>query len=220
MRHLIHLFSALPTVLLGLGLLLYVGGVPATWFNQFEVRVALEVGILVGWLFTVAMTRVYITNNLRQFSLGSLVAFVAIAAIGIAGIVNGSVASFVAILLWTVVALAYTVRAAFNVSVRECRFCRGFATVGCFGLVFSLAARDPISTTWLPRIMWWDATQWGNGFTWNGAAASGVHLLFVTWFAAFTGGWLASLLLKEPRAGGPDGFAFGSGSDQRNSPVD
>jgi hypothetical protein len=115
------------------------------------------------------------------------------AAIGISAILSGSVFSFAIAFLFTITGLAWCILMACRSQHHEFTFCCGFSVVGIVGVLWSLFSPAAMTETTLVAVMWWDATAWGNGLGWNAASFQGSHYLLLTWLAAYSGGWLASL---------------------------
>jgi hypothetical protein len=82
------------------------------------------------------------------------------------------------------------IAAARTATQHQCAFCRGFGASIWLGIGITLMVRFPITNTPLILIMWWDATEWNNAEGWNAASYLGIIGLILTWFFAFTGGWL------------------------------
>lgn len=149
--------------------------------------------LLCVWLLTVALASMKArSQRTSQFSLKGLLGTVATAAVGLAAVFGGSVFSFVVLLLFTTGGVVWCLRVAFRSLQHDRAFCFGFSVLACIGVLWSLVAPSPITATPLARVMWWDLTDWGNGFGWNGTSFLGSQYLFLTWLAAYSGAWLAS----------------------------
>jgi hypothetical protein len=121
-------------------------------------------------------------------------------ATGIGGFLRGSVALFIGLLGPTLAASFLSLHEARRGTGRCPLFCRGFAVGIWVGVVLSLLARGPVTDTPILQVMWWDATEWGGGLSWNGAAYQGVNYLLLTWFFALCVGWLAGLYEDRRKA--------------------
>jgi hypothetical protein len=147
------------------------------------------------WLLAVALTLRTATNHqISQFSLKALLGAFATSAIGLAAVFNGSVFSFVVLLLFTAGATAWLLYSTWRFRPTNGAFCLGFCVLICIGAVWSLLAPSPVTQTRLVRIMWWDITEWGNGLAWNMASFLGAKYLLFTWLAAYGGGLSTSAI--------------------------
>lgn len=165
-------------------------------------------------LLTVALVAMKAKNQRTcRFSLKRLLGLVTAAAIGLAIFLNGSVFNYIVICLFTTAGVGWCLRVAIRAPQRDRAFCFGFSVVACMGISWSLIAPFPITETPLVTSMWWHlngyrvpaaAVIWRNAFVWNGASWLANHCLFLTWLAAYCGGWLASAFasLKKVRPNG------------------
>jgi hypothetical protein len=165
------------------------------------------------WVLTVVMAGGMIKG--REWLLRPLgvLAICVTTAAGLAGLLLGSAALFGVVFAVTVAASVVAVRAATNGTPRHQAFCWAFGVCMWVGAAFTLIAPAPFTGTPNIQVIWWSATGWGNGLSIDAvshfvvASHYAIILLFLTWFLAFTGGWLLGqfAFLREYFANKPVG---------------
>jgi hypothetical protein len=190
-RLLLNLGVLLAAAALVVGLLVSFDAIP---LRRDSIRAFFEIwaiGTLTNWAFTVVLAGGLIKGGEWLLRPLGMLAVIVTVAVGVAGFFKASVALF-GLLAALTIAASLVALLEFRSGPRHHQlFCRGFGVCIWVGLVLTLMARAPITGTPIIRIMWWEATQWGDGLSWNGASYLGVIYLFLTWFFALCGGWLA-----------------------------
>jgi hypothetical protein len=187
------LFKALmvvPAIALLVGVLVWFDAIPVGMESRRTFFLVWALGTLGCWVLTVVMAAGMVKGRAWLFCPRGMLAVSGTVATGVAGFFLGSVALFVILLALTMTASLLAMREARSGTPDHRAFSWGFAACNLMGVAFTLMARHPVTGTPIVTIMWWDATEWGNGLSWNGASYLGIEGLLLTWFFGFTGGWL------------------------------
>jgi hypothetical protein len=201
MRHrVVNAFVVVPAVALAVGLLVWFGMVPGGVVTHRGFQVTWVVSTLTSWVLTVLGAAGMTKGWMWLARAGGLLAVGVALAVGLAGVLQGSVVAFCAFLALTMAASALAIAASRSGTRAHRAFCRGFAACTCLSVALTLMAGAPVTGTPLVRVMWWAATEWGNAAGWNGASYLGSVSLILTWFFAVTGGWLSAKCAGSGRA--------------------
>jgi hypothetical protein len=153
---------------------------------------AAQMGRFACWVFTVVMA----CGLMKEGSRLILPLGVLLVVAGLVAFLQGSVAGFGAVLILTLAASLCAIQSATRGPRQYRAFSAGFAASSLLGISFTLLARFPITYTPILQYMWWTLTERGSPWSFIGSAHLGSYYLFLTWFVAYTVGWLMHLYVK------------------------
>jgi hypothetical protein len=194
-----HSPMVLPPLALVLGILVMLDVLPIDMQVYQAFFVVWTFGTFACWVVTVVMAASAILARRWLWHPLALLVLTVTVSFGLAGLLNGSTALFCVFFMCTLAASAFAIYAGVSGTSHHRAFCLGFAICTWVGATLTLLVPAPITGTPNIQVMLWDAAGWGQGssfykqFHFVVAAHQGMICLFLTWFFAFTGGWLSEL---------------------------